>query len=181
MKSDEVLKEIEQIAQLQFLPIIGSEKGKLLEKLVRAKKPRSALEIGTLIGYSAIRVARNLPKKSKLICIEVNPHLAEIAHRNISRAGIRTIRIIVGDAKKVVPTLKKKFDFVFIDALKEEYFEYLKAVEKKLSKKAMIVADNAGVFAQEMEDYLKYIRTSGKFKNKTHYVNGDAMEVSIRI
>ena len=180
-QSEKILTEIEKLAEKQFLPIVGSEKGKILERFVKKRKPKIVLEIGTLVGYSAIRIARNLEEDAKLICVEVNARLAEIAKENISNAGLNNVKIIVGDGKKVVGTLKNKFDLVFIDALKEEYLDYLKAVEDKLSEKAVIVADNAGVFAQQMEDYLDYVKNSGKYRSKTYQVYGDAMEVSVKV
>ena len=181
MKGDNVLREIEKLAEKQFLPIVGPEKGRILEKFVKKRKPKTVLEIGTLVGYSAILITKNLPKDSKLICVEINPRLAEIARENISRAGFNNVEVLVGAGKKVAHSLKEKFDFVFIDALKDEYLDYLHAVEDKLNEKAVIIADNAGVFADAMEDYLDYVRTSGKYRSKTYYVGGDALEVSVKI
>ena len=181
MKADQVLDEIEVLAQRQFLPIVGPEKGKVLARIAKKQKPKTILEIGTLIGYSAILIAKNVPYDSKIVCVEINPRLAEIARQNFSRAGFDNINVVVGDAKKIIPKLQEKFDFVFIDALKEDYLAYLHAVEDKLNEKAVIVADNAGVFAEAMEDYLEYVRNSGKYRSKTYLAYGDALEVSVKV
>jgi predicted O-methyltransferase YrrM len=180
-RAEEILHEIERLTEKQFLPIIGPEKGKVLARILKKKKPRSVLEIGTLIGYSAILMAKNLPRTSKIISIEIDPRFAEIARENIVRAEFDNVQVLVGDAKRVIPTLQEKFDFVFIDALKEEYLDYLLAVEPKLNAKAIIVADNVGIFAEAMEEYLEYVRHSGKYKSKIYWVGLDALEVSEKI
>ena len=77
------------------------------------------------------------------------------------------MNVVVGDALDIIPKLTQKFDMVFLDALKEEYFKYLKLVEKKLKKGAVIVADNVGIFEKFMYDYLEYVRNSGRYKSTT--------------
>jgi predicted O-methyltransferase YrrM len=89
--------------------------------------------------------------------------------------------VIVGDAIKVVPKLKDEFDMVFIDAEKSEYRDYLRLVEDKLHKGSVIVADNAGIFAHEMRDYLDYVRNSGKYSSRYVPVGEDGLEVSVRL
>ena len=79
------------------------------------------------------------------------------------------------------------FDLVFLDAAKEQYLAYLKAVEKNLHKGSVVVADNVGVFASQMKDFLDYIRNSDSYKSRTvetglEYAGGeDAMEISEKI
>jgi len=179
-KVDYVLKEIEIFAEKGFLPIVGPKKGKVLARFVKKRKPKNILEIGTLIGYSSILIAKNSPKTSKILSIEINPIFANIAREIVKKAGFNNIKIILGDAKRVIPKLKEKFDFVFIDAVKEEYIDYLLAVEPKLNSKAIVVADNVGIFAREMRNYLDYVRNSGKYKSKTYWVGRDALEVSVK-
>ncbi len=184
MKSEEVLKEIENKSEKQFLPIIGTYKAELFRKLLRKYEPKNALEIGTLVGYSAIIIASELPDKGKLTCLEIDSNMARVASENVAKAGLSSkVKILVGNAKKLIPNLTQKFDLVFIDAIKEEYYGYLKAVEKNLQKNSIVVADNVKIFADAMEKYLDYVRNSGKYKSKYIDVplSGDAMEVSIKI
>src|SRR2546425_359181 len=127
------------------------------------------LEIGTLIGYSAIRIARLLPRGGRLICIEKDAHHAEMARMNLERAGLsERVEIIVDDAKRAIPRLHGTFDVVFIDAEKSEYYTYLKLVEPRLHRGSVVVADNAGVFAREMKEFLSYVRQSGKYESRYH-------------
>jgi predicted O-methyltransferase YrrM len=180
-KADIILKKIENLSEKIFLPIVGPEKGEILARFIKKKKPKNILEIGTLIGYSAILMAKNAPQTSKIISIEINPVFAKIARKIVKKAGFDNIQIVVGDAKRVIPKLKEKFDFVLIDAVKEEYIDYLLALEPKLNSKAIIVADNAEIFADQMKDYLNYVRNSGKYRSKTYFVGEDALEVSIKL
>jgi predicted O-methyltransferase YrrM len=140
------------------------------------------LEIGTLIGYSAILMAKELESGAHLTTIEIHADEAKKARENIKRAKIRaTIDVIIGYAIKVVPKLKDKFDMVFIDAEKSEYRDYLRLVEDKLHKESVIVADNAGIFAHEMRDYLEYVRNSGKYSSRYVPVGEDGLEVSVKL
>ncbi len=180
--ADEVLQLIEKASEKNFLPIIGPHKGKLLVEEVRKAKPRHVLEVGTLIGYSAILMGKELDDKAEIVTIEIHRDEAELAGKNIVKANIpANVKIITGDALQVIPTLKDIFDFAFIDAEKSEYFHYLKLAEGKLRKGAVVFADNAGFFAEQMGDYLEYVRNSGKFKSRYIKVGEDGVEISVKL
>ncbi len=89
--------------------------------------------------------------------------------------------MVVGDAIKIIPTLKDCFDAVFIDAVKTEYYEYLKLVEPNLHTGSVVVADNAGIFADQMRDYLDYVRNSGCYESRFRRVGEDGVEVSLKL
>ncbi len=181
-KADQVLQEIEAMAQNEFLPIVGPRKGKILQEAVWNVKPKHVLEVGTLIGYSAILMGKGLGSDAEITTIEIHAVEAESARENVRRANISpTVNVIVGDAVKVIPTLNDCYDAMFIDAAKDEYYEYLKLVEPKLHKGTVVVADNAGVFADEMRDYLEYVRNSGKYKSRFYRVGDDGVEVSVKL
>lgn len=181
MKSGKVLREIEEQAKHTFLPIIGPEKGKVLVDIVKKYQPKRILEVGTLVGYSTILMSQYLPRGRKIITIEINPQIAEVAKENFKRAGVdNLIDLKVGDALKIIPTLTGLFDLLFLDAAKEEYLNYLKLAEGKLSKNAIVVADNVGMFVNAMQDYLDYVRNSPKFESKTIDFGFDAVEVSLK-
>ncbi|MBE3116034.1 class I SAM-dependent methyltransferase, partial [Candidatus Bathyarchaeota archaeon] len=153
--ADEVLRLIEKASEKNFLPIIGPYKGRILAEEVRKAKPQHVLEVGTLIGYSAILIGKELNNKAEIVTIEIHRDEAELAGKNIVRANIPPkIKIITGDALQVIPTLKGPFDFAFIDAEKSEYYQYLTLAEDKLHKGTVVFADNAGIFADQMRDYL---------------------------
>ncbi len=162
-KVEVVLREIEFLAQEYNLPIIGKNKAVILSNLIKAHSPSFALEVGTLIGYSAIAIANALPENGKLITIEVNRKNANIAKKYFERSCLKNkIQLVVGDARVVIPKLNYSFNFMFIDADKRQYLEYLKLAEPLLKEGSIIVADNVKIFRNILSDYLDYVRGSKK-------------------
>ena len=181
-KANEVLRKIEAMAQSEFLPIVGPDKGKILAEAFRKVKPKHVLEVGTLIGYSAILIGKELNETARITTIEIHAKEARAAEQNIERAEIPPkVDVIVGNALDVIPTLENCFDAVFIDAEKTEYLQYLKLMEDKLHEGTVVVADNAGIFANQMHDYLDYVRNSGNYKSKYVQVGEDGVEISIKL
>lgn len=181
-KTELILREIEKRANTEFLPIVGPEKGRVLAEEVRKARPKRVLEVGTLIGYSAILMGKELDETAQLITIEIHAEEAETAEENIRKADIPPkVEVITGNALQVIPELTGCFDFVFIDAEKTEYIDYLRLAEDKLDEGTVIVADNAGIFAKQMKDYLDYVRTSGKYRSKYVPVGVDGMEISVKL
>lgn len=186
--ADKVLREIEEMGQRSFIPSIGPVKGKILAKVVRDKNPERILEVGALYGYSAILMAKNAPKAT-VTTVEANPEHARITMNNVKRAGLEDrIRVIEGDGMKVLPKLQETFDMVFLDANKSQYLAYLKAVEKKMPKGSVVVADNVGIFKDEMLDFLDYVRRTGPYKSRTvetllefSTTEKDAMEIGEKL
>jgi len=186
------MESIEKVAPRQGLPIIGPERGEILDEMLVKHRPSTILEVGTLVGYSAIRMGRHLKKGQKITCVELSEEMARTARSNFDKAGLSDrIEVIVGDAKKVLPSLKGSFDMVFLDAEKVEYLTYLKSVERMLHKGSVVVADNVRSHAAKVTDYLEYVRNSGKYKsayrdfpigyNVATGNEGDAVEVSIKL
>jgi predicted O-methyltransferase YrrM len=182
MKGDAVLREIERLSNKTFLPIIGPVKGKYLVDTVRRLNVKNVLEVGTLIGYSAILIASNLPQEGRVITIEINPGSARLAKENIQKAGLADkIEVHIGDALTVIPRIKDDFDMVFLDATKDEYLEYLKLAENKLGRGGVVFADNVKMSAHEMRDYLDYVRNSGSYKSEYIDVVFDGVEISTKL
>lgn len=201
----DVLSEIEGIAKKNSLPSIGPIKGEIIVDIIKKYKPKRILEIGTLHGYSAILMANcllsvnnnagkdndNANKETIVTCLEIDQQLANIAKKNIEKAGLSDrIEVITGDALEIIPTLNKyyRFDLVFIDAVKNQYLRYLKLVEENglLNKKSVVVADNILIYENEMKDYLDYVRNSGKYNSYTTETTleftknvKDALEISL--
>jgi predicted O-methyltransferase YrrM len=180
--ADAVLREIEKMTEEQFLPIVGPRKGNVLTEIIREYKPKRILEVGTLIGYSTIFMAKELEKTVCIITIENHAAEAEVARENIARAQVTpSVEVIVGDAIQVIPELTCVFDMALVDAEKTEYFAYLKLMEPKLREGSVIVADNAGIFADEMENYLRYVQTPVKYTSKYVHVGEDGLEISVKL
>jgi predicted O-methyltransferase YrrM len=189
-ETNKVLKRLERMAEKESLPSIGPTKGKIIAHVIEDYKPRQILEIGTLYGYSAILMSSMLPEENgwKVITIEIDKKSANIARKNIEDAALgNRVEVIVGDALGIIPKLNVKFDMVFLDGTKEQYFKYLKLVEKNLKKGAVVVADNVGIFETSMYDYLEYVRNSGVYNSRALETElefnrdvKDAIEISIK-
>ena len=151
-------------------------------------KPSTILEVGTLVGYSAIRMGKYLKKGQKITCVDVSEGMARVARSNIDRAGMgRIIEVVVGDAREVLPKLGGPLDMAFFDAVKEDYLDYLKAIEWRLHSGSVVVADNVKSHAEEVGAYLDYVRNSGKYsstyrESPPNYGSGegDAVEISVK-
>jgi len=187
--ADTILREIEAIGKRSFIPSIGPVKGKILAEIVKETRPKRILEVGALYGYSAILMAKNSPPKAEIISVEKNPEHVRMAMENIRRANMEgRIRVIEGDGRTELERLSGSFDLVFLDAEKTQYLAYLKAVEKNLHKGSVIVADNVGIFKDQMQDYLEYVRKKGPYKSRTLETllefsdsTKDAMEISEKL
>ncbi|HLU68556.1 MAG TPA: O-methyltransferase [Kofleriaceae bacterium] len=134
---------------------VGPSEGRLLELVLRLVGARRVVEVGTLAGYSAIRMARALPEEGRLWTIEVSPAHAEVARRNIAAAGLDArVEVLVGEASAVLPTLEQHgpFDAVFIDADKESYDSYGRWAARHLRQGGLLLGDNAYLFGRLVDD-----------------------------
>lgn len=141
---DPILTRLEQHAQERDIPIVGPYAGRLLYWLVRLTRAKRILEIGTAIGYSAIWLARACaPVRGRVVTLELNEKTAQEARRNIAEAGMgHRVTVLVGDGADLLPTLRGRFDFLFLDAEKHQYKRLLTLALPKLKRGALIVTDN---------------------------------------
>jgi caffeoyl-CoA O-methyltransferase len=134
---------------------VGPSEGKLLELLLRLAGARKVVEVGTLIGYSAIRMARALPADGHVWTIEFEPKHAEIARANLAKASLeRRVTVLVGAGRDVLPTLDEHgpFDAVFIDADKVNYAHYGRWAVDHLRPGGLVIGDNAYLFGELVDD-----------------------------
>jgi caffeoyl-CoA O-methyltransferase len=134
---------------------VGPSEGKLLYLLLALAGAKKVVEVGTLVGYSAIHMARALPADGHLYSIEYDAAHAKVARKNIERAGLADrITVHVGAGVDVLPTLEQHgpFDAVFIDADKENYDRYGQWATKHLRKGGLVLGDNAYLFGELLDD-----------------------------
>jgi caffeoyl-CoA O-methyltransferase len=178
-KGERMLALMDRAVTEWTVPVIGREKGRVLRRLLADRKPKRAIEVGSLFGYSAILIGGALGRGGRLDCIEQNAYLAKFVEMNAAHAGLgRRVRVIVGDALKVLPGLAGPIDFMLIDAKKEDYLRYLRAVERRLAPGAVVVADNTGIFRDDVKDYLAHVRRP-PYASREHDFGFDRMEVSV--
>ena len=135
--------------------MVGPSEGRLLFLLMKLVGAKKIVEVGTLVGYSAIHMARALPAGGKLWSVEYAEKHAEVARGNLAAAGLADkASVVVGAGRDVLPTLTGNgpFDAVFIDADKENYDFYGRWAVENLRSGGLVIGDNAYFFGKLMED-----------------------------
>lgn len=141
--SDELLAEMEAHAAEHRVPIADREVARFLEITARSIRARRALEIGMAIGYSVINLLRGMSDGGSVTTIEPSAEMIKRAGDYFERAGM-TARVNVerGFALDVLPRLEGTFDLVYLDAVKEEYSDYLRLSLPLLRSGGVVIADN---------------------------------------
>lgn len=158
---EQKIVEIEQYAKENNIPIMELVGIDTMLQILRIAKPKRILEIGTAIGYSAIRMAKTLPD-AKIVTIERDQERYEKAIQYINETGTSSqIEVIFGDALEVEDMIKAKgvYDCIFIDAAKGQYRHFFDIYEKVLSNSGLIVTDNVLFKGLVAEDQLENKRT----------------------
>lgn len=140
---DALFSEMEDYSAGHDIPSSDPEVVNFLSICARAIGAKRAIEIGTAIGYGAIAMARAMAPAGRVTTIDISDERARIARQFIHRAGLNDrIEIVVGKALQVLPNLAGPFDLAYIDAVKEEYSDYLDLLVPRLRRGGLIVADN---------------------------------------
>lgn len=138
-----LIAEMEEYAAGHRVPIADREVALFLEITARAIKARRVLEIGMAISYSVIHLARGMADDGLIVTIEPDEEMIARSEDYLGRAGLRErVRIERGRALDVIPRLSETFDLLFIDALKEEYGQYLDLAMPLLREGGVVVVDN---------------------------------------
>lgn len=138
-----VLDEIEKEAIETYVPIIRQETQSLLKVLISMKSPERILEVGTAVGFSAILMAEYSSNNTDITTIEKFEKRIPIARSNFKRAGMENrITLLEGDALEVLKTLDTEYDFIFMDAAKGQYINFLPEVKRLLKAGGVLVSDN---------------------------------------
>lgn len=142
-EENKLILEMESFAIENRIPILDRHAAAFLELQIRISKPKRVLEIGTAIGYSSIRIARNLSNKAVLHTIEKSEDNIKLAEENFSKSGFsEKIVLYKGDALEIMPNLSSKYDFIFLDADKEDYKRLFDYSLMLLKKKGILFVDN---------------------------------------
>ncbi len=148
----ELLRQLDRETHQRMIAprmLSGHVQGRLLEMIVRMLRPRRVLEIGTFTGYSALSMAAGLEEDARLDTIEVDDELEEMAQSYFDRSPYGSkIRLHIGSALEVAPTLDTQFDLVFIDGDKREYPAYYRMLlgddggKALVHSRTILIADN---------------------------------------
>lgn len=138
-----ILKDMEEYAVENKVPIIHKEVANYLDIMINIKKPIRILELGTAIGYSAILMHNSCGSIQRVDTIERDEAMLIKAEQNIKEAGLQDkIHIISGDCLEVLGNLQEKYDLIFMDAGKGHYNEFFPHCLRLLEKDGIIIADN---------------------------------------
>jgi len=182
----DILAEVDAECRKRSIPMLGPQKAARLVEIIREVRPGLVVEVGTAIGYSGLWIAETLRQldRGRLITLELDAERAAEAGRYFRRAGLdRLIRQIVGDARERIAEVEGPIDLLFLDGGFANYYSCLLRCRDKLAPGATLVADNAGIGADEMADYLDYVRR--QYQSRTEWFDTDlpwnprdAMEIS---
>jgi len=158
----------------------------MLRILIESRKAARGVEVGVASGFGAINMGIGFERTGgHLYSIEIDPQRAREAAANVAKVGLeKSVTVVEGDALKVLPELEGEFDFVFLDAVKKDYMKYLKLIEPKLAKGAVIVADNVIKSEKAMPDFLSYIQTNPDYETviiRASIEKDDGMSISYKI
>lgn len=193
-----LLNEIEKEAVSSYVPIIRKETQSLLKVLIQMKKPKNILEVGTAVGFSSILMGEYSDENTKITTIEKYEKRIPIAKNNFKRAGMEEkITLLEGDALEIMSQLDNGYDFIFMDAAKGQYINFLPQVRRLLSKGGVLVSDNVlqdgdiiesryavnrrnRTIHGRMREYLYEITHSEDFET-TILPIGDGVTISVKI
>ena len=138
---------------------IRADTGVILQILAATKKPRQALEIGTARGLSLCYLALGSPE-TVFTTIEWDEQTAQEARANFKEAGLK-VRVLCGDAVKIIPTLDRSFELLFLDANKDGYLEQFRLLQtyNLLSPNCLVIADNVIDRQSECQNFLDFMQT----------------------
>ncbi len=142
-ENSEILETIEKEALETFVPIIRKEMQSFMKVLLAIQKPLNILEVGTAVGFSALLMSEYAPEECRITTIEKYEKRIPIAKENFRRAGKEDkITLLEGDALEILKGLEEKYDFIFMDAAKAQYINYMPEVIRLLEKGGVLISDN---------------------------------------
>ena len=138
-----VCNAIEKEALADGVPIIRKEMGNLLKVLLLLKRPQKILEVGTAVGYSSILMSENMPENCRITTIENYEKRIPVAKNNFKRAGKEeVITLLEGDAMDILKELDGTYDFIFMDATKGQYINFLPELLRLMPAGGLLISDN---------------------------------------
>lgn len=138
-----VCNAIEKEALADGVPIIRKEMGNLLKVLLLLKQPQKILEVGTAVGYSSILMSENMPENCRITTIENYEKRIPVAKNNFKRAGKEeVITLLEGDAMDILKELDGTYDFIFMDAAKGQYINFLPELLRLMPVGGLLISDN---------------------------------------
>ncbi|HEV7680737.1 MAG TPA: O-methyltransferase [Pyrinomonadaceae bacterium] len=182
-QTDLLLREMEEYGGEHSVPSADREVALFVEITARATVAKRCLEIGMAIGYTSLHLARAVGADGLVVTIDPSDEMIKAAEGYLTRAGLRErVRIERGKALDVIPTLKDTFDLIFIDAVKEEYADYLKLSLPRLRSGGVVIVDNllwGGQVAGEIRSPDQESSTNALREFNKYFVNHPKLRAEI--
>jgi len=182
-QTDPLLREMEAYGGEHNVPSADREVALFVEITARAMNAKRCLEIGMAIGYTTIHLARSVGEDGEVVTIDPSDEMIAAAEGYLKRAGLRKrVRIERGKALDVVPLLKDTFDLIFIDALKEEYADYLRLSLPRLRNGGVVIVDNllwGGQVAGEIRSPDQESSTNALREFNKYFVNHPKLRAEV--
>lgn len=182
-QTDPLLREMEAYGGEHGVPSADREVALFVEITARATNAKRCLEIGMAIGYTSLHLARAVGDGGLVVTIDPSDEMIRAAEGYLTRAGMRDrVRIERGKALDVIPGLKDTFDLIFIDALKEEYEDYLKLSLPKLRRGGVVIVDNllwGGQVAGEIRSPDQESSTNALREFNKYFVNHPKLRAEV--
>lgn len=189
------LKEIEEYAEINNIPIMDKKGINFLCKFIETNEIKTILEIGTAIGYSAIKMAL-VNKNIHIVSIERDQERYIEAVKNIKKFKLdKRITLVLGDALDLNVDFQEKFDMIFIDAAKSQYIKFFNKFEKNLEDDGVIVSDNMNFHGlvdeseiksknlrqliTKLKKYISFLEENDKYDTKFYKV-GDGVAITAK-
>lgn len=174
-KRKDFLSTMEVYAEENHVPIVEPEVAQLIRVFLRSRKPKTILEIGTAIGYSALVMVDTLGGNCHITTIERQENMVDLAKAFISKTPYeKNIEILQGDANDVLDHIEGTFDMIFMDAAKGQYIEFFNKCMKLLKPGGMIIADNVlfrGMVASDELVVRRKITIVKRLRKFLKYIN----------
>ena len=182
-QTDLLLREMEEYGGEHNVPSADREVALFVEITARAIQAKRCLEIGMAIGYTSTHLARAVGEDGLVVTIDPSDEMISAAEGYFSRAGLRErVRIERGKALDVIPQLQDTFDLLFIDAVKEEYSDYLKLALPKLRVGGVVIVDNllwGGQVAGEIRSLDQESSTKALREFNKYFVNHPRLRAEV--
>jgi len=182
-QTDPLLREMEAYGGQHNVPSADREVALFVEITARAMNAKRCLEIGMAIGYTTIHLARSVGEGGEVVTIDPSDEMIAAAEGYLNRAGLRDrVRMERGKALDVIPLLKDTFDLIFIDALKEEYADYLRLSLPRLRNGGVVIVDNllwGGQVAGEIRSPDQESSTNALREFNKYFVNHPKLRAAV--
>eukprot|EP00667_Euglena_gracilis_P021028 EG_transcript_22899 len=170
VRPQDILRAMDAFTRKDWMMTLGAAKGAILQDVVKQQGPQLALELGAYCGYSTVCIASSLPPAGHLISVDVDARYLHVTQDILRKAGLQhrvTLLRAFGEELHL-PADLGPVDFLLLDHAKHLYLPTLKHLEPLLRRGSVVMANGTGMFQQQVEEYLVWVRSSGLFDSTEH-------------